>query len=238
MKLSAVLAGIFSVVGTAVAGPVIVLVGDSTVATQSTSPGSGPARGWGQILPEFFSAEVTIRNAAANGRSSKSFFDEGRWEKALAEKPHYVFILWGTNDANADPARHTDPDTSFREYLHRYVAEARAAGAEPVLVTPSAYRFFTPEGGLKDSLGPYAEAMRGVAGEQNVPLIDLHASTLALYEDLGPDGSEQFAAKAGDRTHFNEAGARKMAELIVAAIPRAAPGLAGYVVAGKNESDR
>lgn len=214
----------------ACAGPVILLVGDSTVATQSTSPGAGPARGWGQILPEFLSGDVTVKNAAANGRSSKSFLDEGRWTTALEVKPNYVFILWGTNDANADPARHTDPDFTFREYLHRYINESVAAGATPVLVTPSAYRGFSPEGVFKDSLGAYAEAMRNVAAEKKVPLIDLNAATVALYEQLGPDEAAKLAAKEGDRTHFNETGARTMAKIIADAIPGAVPELKPYLV--------
>lgn len=217
--------------GSALAGPVILLVGDSTVATQSTSPGSGPARGWGQVLPEFFAEDVTIRNAAANGRSSKSFIDEGRWEKAIAEKPNYVFILWGTNDANKDPVRHTEPDSAFREYLNRYIDESVAAGATPVLVTPSAYRGFSPDGAFKDSLGAYAEAMRGVALEKKIPLIDLNAATVALYEQLGPDEAAKLAAKEGDRTHFNETGARTVAKIIVDAIPGAVPGLKPHLVA-------
>ena len=219
--------------GSALAGPVILLVGDSTVATQSTSAGSGPARGWGQMLPEFFAEDVTIRNAAVNGRSSKSFLDEGRWEKALAEKPDYVFVLWGTNDANKDPVRHTDPDSTFREYLQRYIADAKAAGATPVLVTPSAYRGFSPSGVFKDTLTPYVEAMRAVAADKQVPLIDLNAATVALYEGLGPEESEKLAAKEGDRTHFNEAGARKMAEIVANGIPEAVPELKAHLAAPK-----
>jgi lysophospholipase L1-like esterase len=219
--------------GSALAGPVILLVGDSTVATQATSPGSGPGRGWGQVLPEFFGDDVTIHNAAVNGRSSKSFIDEGRWEKAIAEKPNYVFILWGTNDANKDPVRHTEPDSTFREYLNRYIDEAKAAGAVPVLVTPSAYRQFSPSGLFKDTLTPYAEAMKGVAAEKKVPLIDLNAATVALYEGLGPEESEKLAAKEGDRTHFNETGARKIAEIIVLAIPQAVPELKAHLASPK-----
>jgi len=233
MTLTKILIALVTGAGSAFAGPVILLVGDSTVATQSTSPGSGPARGWGQVLPEYFTDEVTIRNAAANGRSSKSFFDEGRWQKALEEKPNYVFVLWGTNDANADPARHTDPDSTFREYLKRYIDDAMAAGAKPVLVTPSAYRGFSSSGAFKDNLAPYAEAMRSVAAEKKVPLIDLNAATVALYENLGPDETEKLAAKEGDRTHFNEAGARKIAEIIVGGIPEAVPELKAHLAGTK-----
>lgn len=233
MTFTKILFSLVAGAGSAFAGPVILLVGDSTVAAHSTSPGSGPTRGWGQMLPEFFAGDVVIRNAAANGRSSKSFIDEGRWQKALEERPNYVFVLWGTNDANKDPARHTDPDSTFRDYLNRYIDDAVAAGAKPVLVTPSAYRGFDASGVFKDSLTPYAEAMRGVAAEKKVPLIDLNAATVALYEGLGPDETGKLAAKEGDRTHFNEAGARKIAEIIVGQIPEAVPELKEHLAGPK-----
>ena len=212
------------------AGPTILLVGDSTVATQATSPGAGPARGWGQIIPEFFTAEVAFKNAASNGRSSKSFIDEGKWATAIALKPDYVFILWGTNDNNADPARHTDPDSTFRDYLRRYIDEAVAAGAVPVLLTPSAMRMFTPGGTIKNSLAPYVEAMKEVAAEKKVALIDLNAASLALYEQLGPDESAKLGATPEDKNHFNEEGARKMSKFIVEAIPETVPGLKPFLI--------
>lgn len=222
-----------SLSASAFADPLIALVGDSTVAAQATSPGAGPARGWGQILPEFFTDQVTFKNAAANGRSSKSFIDEGRWEDVIAMKPSYVFILWGTNDNNADPARHTDPATTFREYLRRYVDESVAAGAVPVFVTPSALRMFAADGLIKNSLEPYAVAMREVAAEKKVALIDLNAQSIELYNKLGPDETQKLAAKEKDTAHFNEEGARTMAKFIVDAIPATVPGLKPYLVPSK-----
>ncbi len=215
----------------ALAEPLIVLVGDSTVATQATSPGAGPQRGWGQVLPEFFNENVTIKNAAANGRSSKSFIDEGRWEDVLADKPNYVFILWGTNDMNADPVRHTDAATTFRDYLRKYIDDSTAAGAVPVLITPSAIRMFKPDGTVRNSLEPYVEAMKAVAGEKKVALIDLYAASVALYEKLGPEESFKLASKPDDKAHFNEEGARTMAKVIVEAIPTAVPALAPSLAA-------
>lgn len=201
----------------------LLLVGDSTVAKQSTTPGSGPARGWGQVLSEFLVPDVVIQNAAANGRSSKSFIDEGKWTEALKCQPDYVFILWGTNDNNADPARHTDPATTFKEYLRRYISDSIAAGAKPVLITPSAIRIFKPNGTIKNSLAPYAEAMKEVGQEKGVPVIDLNAASLALFEELGPDGVVKLAATSADTNHYNEEGARAVAKIIVDALPAAVP---------------
>ncbi len=215
------------------AGPTILLVGDSTVATQATSPGAGPARGWGQVIPEFFNSDVAFKNAASNGRSSKSFIDEGKWAAAIALKPDYVFILWGTNDNNADPARHTDPDSTFRDYLRRYIDESVAAGAVPVLVTPSAMRMFLPGGTIKNSLAPYVEAMKEVAAEKKVALIDLNAASLALYDQLGPEESAKLGATPEDKNHFNEEGARKMSKFIVDSIPESVPGLKPFLAPPK-----
>ena len=230
IALFALLGGLFAGVPSAFCDPLIVLVGDSTVATQATTSGAGPSRGWGQILPEFFTEDVTFKNAASNGRSSKSFIDEGKWEAALAEKPNYVFILWGTNDNNADPARHTDPATTFRDYLKRYIDESVAIGAVPILVTPSAYRMFSADGMIKNSLEPYVVTMQEVAAEKKIPLIDLNAASIELYNQLGPDETVKLAAKADDRTHFNEAGARTMAKFIAEAIPSAVPALKPFLL--------
>ena len=215
------------------AGPTILLVGDSTVATQATSSGAGPGRGWGQVIPEFFNADVAVKNAASNGRSSKSFIDEGRWAAAIALKPDYVFILWGSNDNNADPARHTDPATTFRDYLRRYIDDSIAAGAVPVLVTPSAMRMFTPGGTIKNSLAPYVEAMKEAASEKKVALIDLNAASVALYEQLGPEESAKLGATPDEKNHFNEEGARKISKLIADAIPENVPALKPFLAPPK-----
>lgn len=112
----------------------IFMIGDSTMANKKID-GGNPERGWGMVLPGFFSEDIRIDNHAANGRSSKSFISEGRWEKVISKvkKGDYVFIQFGHNDEKADSTRHTDPGSTFDEILRRYVNETRAKGGIPVL---------------------------------------------------------------------------------------------------------
>ncbi len=203
----------------------IVLAGDSTVCDY---PADGPDRGWGQFVGERFPpGSVEVINLAKRGRSTKTFIKEGLWAKALAAQPDYVFVQFGHNDSHApDKPEATDAATEYRELLRRYVDEARAVGAVPILVTPMVRRTFQPDGKLDDNLAPYAEAMKAVAAEKNAALVDLHAASWALVEPLGPAAAQQFANKETDRTHFNEKVARAMADLVFRALPAAEPRLA------------
>src|SRR5580693_5158220 len=143
----------------------IVLVGDSTVNDQG---------GWGKGFSGSFNGQVQVINLAPNGRSSKSFRDEGAWAPALEAKPDYVLIQFGHNDQpGKGPERETDPRTTYREFMARYVDEARAIGAKPILVTPLTRRHFGPEGKIVSDLGPYAEAVKALAQDKEVPVIDL-----------------------------------------------------------------
>lgn len=208
------------------AAPVrIVIVGDSTVCVY---PEAVPERGWGMYIEERFKPRtVKVINLAAKGRSTKTFIKEGRWKKALAEKPDYVLIQFGHNDShNPKRPEATNAATDYREYLKRYVDDARAIGATPIFVTPMVRRTFTPEGQLDDPLQAYADAMKAVGQEKNVPVIDLHETSKALVQRLGPTKSAELANKAGDLTHFNEKGARTMADLAMKELPRVAPKLA------------
>ncbi|MDE3198995.1 MAG: GDSL family lipase, partial [Acidobacteriota bacterium] len=131
----------------------IVLVGDSTVNDQG---------GWGPGFRGSFGSQVTVVNLALNGRSSKSFRDEGAWTPALDAKPDYILIQFGHNDGpGKGPDRETGPETTYRANLIRYIEEARGVGAKPVLVTSIVRRVFTPEGRIRaDSLVPYVEEAR------------------------------------------------------------------------------
>src|SRR5437870_1115592 len=147
-----ILLGVLLLTGAAWAQPPvrIVLTGDSTV---------NDGGGWGPGLRSFFTPQVEVTNLARNGRSSKSFRDEGAWAPALDARANYILIQFGHNDGpGKGPERETDPKTTYRENMARYVDEARAAGAEPVLVTSIVRRVFTAEGKIKrDSLAPYVE---------------------------------------------------------------------------------
>jgi lysophospholipase L1-like esterase len=210
-------------------GPqLVVIIGDSTVANYAAEK---PARGWGMYVQERFKSGVVVSNLAANGRSTKTFIEEGRWKTALALKPDYVLIQFGHNDSHAkEKHESTDAATDFSGFLRNYVDEARDAGAVPILVTPMLRRTYTAEGKLDDILQPYADAMKAVAKEKDVAVIDLHSASRALYEKLGPEAVAKFASESTDKTHFNEAGARAMADLVMRELPRVAPKLAAEMV--------
>ncbi|MDR3377703.1 MAG: rhamnogalacturonan acetylesterase [Verrucomicrobiae bacterium] len=206
----------------------IVLAGDSTVNDEG---------GWGYGFKQFLTSEAECTNTAANGRSSKSFVAEGRWEKALALKGDYYLIQFGHNDEpGKGPARETDPATTYPQNLARFVDEVRAIGGKPVLVTPLTRRSFDPSapGKLTANLLPYVAAMKRVAAEKHVPLLDLHTDSVAFCEKIGPEETAKFnpVKKDGtpDTTHLN-AGARVVfARLVVAELRQAVPELSPYLL--------
>jgi lysophospholipase L1-like esterase len=205
----------------------VVLIGDSTVCDY---PVQNPERGWGQYLKGYFDDGVVVINLAKSGRSTKTFIKEGLWKMALEKKPDFVLIQFGHNDSHP-PAKPeaTNAATDYKENLRRYIDEARAIGARPVLITPMVRRIFKPDGTLANELQPYADAMKQVGEEKKVPVIDLHASSKALVEPLGAAGSADMANKPGDNTHFGEKGAKTMAELVMKELPSAAPELKSHL---------
>ncbi|NBV21987.1 MAG: rhamnogalacturonan acetylesterase [Proteobacteria bacterium] len=201
----------------------IAVIGDSTVCEYPTTSN---IRGWGHFLAPAFPPHVRIINVAKSGRSTKTFIKEGLWTKTLAEKPDYVLIQFGHNDSHAkERPESTDAATDYREFLRRYVTEARAAGAQPVLVTPMHRRTYDKNGKLTQELLPYAEAMKAVAQELKTGLVDLHAASGALFEKLGDAGSADLSCSTTDRTHFSEKGAKAMADLVLAELAKAEPKL-------------
>jgi len=204
----------------------IVLVGASTVATYTPEQ---VKVGWGQMLPEFLAPQATVVNLAKGGRSSKSFITEGLWDKALLEHPDFVLIHFAHNDCPGKGERSTDPKGDYQTYLRRYVDDSRAHGAVPVLVTSVTRRNFDREGRIRNDVLPYADAMKQVARERNVPLVDLNAASVALLEKLGDQGSAYISVSADDHTHLSAAGARVMAEIIARGLKDHGPPLAPYV---------
>jgi lysophospholipase L1-like esterase len=226
LLVAVLIAPFFGFTAQAADAPVrIVLIGDSTVCNY---PASRPDRGWGQFIEERFKpGTVTVINLASAGRSTKTFLSEGRWKKALAEKPDYVLIQFGHNDSHSpDKPEATNAATDYEANLRRYIDDARKIGATPILVTPMVRRTFDAQGRLTDTLVPYANAMKAVGAGTNVAVIDLHAASMKLVEKLGPTASAALANKPGDATHFNEKGARAMAGLVMKELPSAAPKLA------------
>ncbi|MBP8604527.1 MAG: pectate lyase [Phycisphaerae bacterium] len=206
---------------------ILLIIGDSTVCSW---PETDARRGWGQYIQPYFMDAVKVINHARSGRSTKTFIKEGLWSKALAVKPDWVLIQFGHNDSH-DPNRpeSTNADTDYSDYLRYYIDQSRAAGAIPVLITPMHRRNFDSRGKMKDVLLPYANAMKKVANEKKVALVDLHKSSGELFESLGPAGSEELANQAGDKTHFNQKGAKLMAELVMRDLPNVEPSLKKYI---------
>ena len=150
--------------------PDIYLIGDSTV--EDNKP---PFRGWGWALPRYVKENVTVRNHALSGRSTRSFREEGLWdpvEKGLSAGD-LLLIQFGHNDEK-DDERHTDPDTTYPENLWRYCEAALERSAQPVLLTPVSRRFFVGGGAMLYTHGEYPRAVRKLAEEKNIPLIDLN----------------------------------------------------------------
>ena len=211
----------------------IFIAGDSTA--QIYGPDRYPQMSWGMVLQCGFGGGVTVFDYAKGGRSTKSFIAEGRLDALAGDlaKGDTLLIAFGHNDESADiAARFTDPDGDFRDYLRRYVAAARAKGAEPVLLTPVTRRSFE-DGKLVDTHAIYARAVREVAAETKTPLIDLDALSMAWLEKIGPEASKsdfmytaasdrfwRFPDGSKDDTHFSEMGARGVANLIVGELAR------------------
>lgn len=142
--------------------------------------------GWGPGFCNQFLGGVECFNMSKNGRSSKSYRDEGWWDRAMALKPNYVLLDWGGNDVpGKGPARETDPKTTFYANMKQYVLDARAAGAVPVLVTPLPRRNYK-DGKFVHDMDDYAAAVRKVGLDTNTPVIDLHAQATAMLEKLTP----------------------------------------------------
>ena len=205
----------------------MVIVGDSTVCNW---PANDARRGWGMFIQDYFQPDLQVINLAKSGRSTKTFIKEHLWAAALKEHPGYVLIQFGHNDSHApSKPEATDANTDYKMYLRQYIDDARAIGAKPVLVTPMCRRNFKPDGKLADALLPYANAMKEVAREKQVPLVDLNTASARLFERLGPADSDKLANKPSDHTHFNEKGARAMAALVMQELPGVEPSLKAYL---------
>jgi lysophospholipase L1-like esterase len=202
----------------------LAIIGDSTVCEY---PSEHACRGWGQYIQDYFKDTVRVINLARSGRSTKTFINEGLWTKTLEAKLDILLIQFGHNDSHAsDRPESTSAAADFPDYLRRYIDEARAAGATPILVTPVQRRTYGSDGKLDNSLLAYANAMKAVAAEKTVKVIDLNASSGRLYEQLGTAANDVVANAAQDRTHFNEEGARLMAHLVMQELTQVEPRLA------------
>lgn len=206
----------------------VVLVGDSTVAEQS---------GWGPGFRRLAKDGVEVIDMAANGRSSKSFIDEGLWSKALDAHGRYYLIQFGHNDEpGKGPERETDPKTTYRAFMARYVDESRAIGATPILVTSLVRRIYNPDGTIKTTQTAYVEVVRALAAEKHVPLVDLHAISLADAENAGDDVWADLSPRDDkgevDRTHLNAKGSDVVGRMVAEALQQSVPNLAALFRVG------
>ena len=210
--------------------PVIYMIGDSTMSNKSLV-GGNPERGWGHVLPGFFSSEIKIDNHAVNGRSSLSFMS--RWNAVYDQlkKGDYVFIQFGHNDQKQKgPGR--GAYYSFATSLKTFIDEVRQRGGHPVLVTPTCRRAFK-DGKIQPTHADYPDAVHWVAEREQVPLIDLQEMTRVLFEALGEEGSKRAFVHypAGtypgqdkalaDNTHFNPYGAYQIARCVIEGMKQA-----------------
>ena len=211
------------------------LMGDSTMAEKDLSGGNSE-RGWGMMFQNFLDDEVKVVNYAQNGRSTKSFIDRGLWDKVKANlKPgDWVFIEFGHNDAKADdPDRYAPAFGAYQDNLRTFVRTALDAGCKPVLLTPVARRWFKDGTLDRNCHTDYPEAMKQVAAEFNVPLLDITTATLDWLEGLGDEGSKPYfmiSTGKNDNTHTVAAGARKVTEIVCDKIREQVPELARHLV--------
>lgn len=220
----------------------IYLAGDSTMATKLAE--KRPETGWGEYLQQFFDQDdVRIENYARGGRSTRTFLEEGRWQRIMnrIQPGDYVFIQFGHNDAAKDkPERYTSHE-DYRRNLIRFVTEARTKKANPVLLTPVMRRRFDKDGNFQDAHGEYPVIMREVAVQHKVPLIDMHRKSEAvikrygvedsrkLFLQLKPNEHPNYPQGIDDNTHFSPLGAQIMATLAAEGIPESGLELAKHL---------
>ena len=202
------------------------LIGDSTMANKEIK--AYPETGWGMPFTYFFDSSVVVDNRAKNGRSTQSFIDEKLWQPVVdnLNEGDYVLVQFGHNDEVPTKKTYTTEE-QFRNNLIRYVKETRAKRANPVLITPVARRKFDSTGHIVGTHEVYSEIVRSVAKQLNVPLIDLDKKSQELLQQFGPETSKllynhlqpgehpNYPDGKVDDTHFNELGARKMAEIVL-----------------------
>lgn len=214
----------------------IFLIGDSTMSDKEKS--AHPETGWGMVFSKFIDTSNTvIYNVAQNGRSSKSFMQEGRWAPVLdsLQKGDIVIIQFGHNDEVRTKVQSTT-EREFQKNLKKYIAGVKAKMAIPVLITPAARRSFTAEGKLSDTHEVYSSLVRKVAKKKNVNLVELDRKSQELLKSYGPGNSKwlfnhlrpgqnpNYPDGKEDNTHFSELGARKMAEIVYAELKSQNPG--------------
>jgi lysophospholipase L1-like esterase len=204
----------------------IFMIGNSTMADKPFKDGN-PEKGWGQIFPLYFKEGIRIENHAVNGRSTKSFIDEGRWDTVFSRiKPgDFVIMEFGHNDAKKeDPKRFADANTDYKWNLERFINETRNKGGIPILATPIVRRRFDEQGKFYDVHGDYPKVVRELSENMNVLLLDLHKKSEEYIIKLGAERSKNFYLHIGadeysslpegktDDTHLSPTGAFRICD--------------------------
>ena len=210
----------------------LVLAGDSTVTYNA---------GYAAGLRAHFDKELQVINLSRGGRTTATFRSDGRWQQMLDLHPDYVLIQFGHNDS-----AYITLD-EYKANLTRFVDEARAAGITPILATPIARRYFQADGKIHSDLIPHADAVKKIAEDKHVLLVDFHQRAIELYEKLGPEAIAQWGlpkanpdlaratnpstmpAMVYDKTHFSEEASRTMGRVVADELKRAVPALAEYM---------
>ena len=218
------------------------MIGDSTMAIKETK--AYPETGWGMPFVYFWDSSVSIENRAKNGRSTRSFIEEKLWlpVNENMKEGDFLFIQFGHNDESKEKVeRYTSPE-DFKKNLEIYVQSARDKKVTPVLITPVSRRNFDNVGNIKQTHLLYSDVVRQLAKEQHIILIDLDEKSRTLYQQFGDEYSKllfmhldslehpNYPAGRKDNTHFNELGARKIAELVLEEIKKQIPDLANRIV--------
>jgi lysophospholipase L1-like esterase len=165
------------------------LIGDSTMSVKEVK--AYPETGWGMPFVYFWDSTVTVDNRAMNGRSTRTFMEEKRWDPVVSEMQEgdYVFIQFGHNDEVPTKKSYVT-EKDFKNNLVKYITDTRNKKANPVLITPVARRKFDSTGHIQETHAVYAQIVRDVAKENNVSLIDLSEKSKALFQQLGPETSK------------------------------------------------
>lgn len=184
----------------------LALAGDSTVATYS----SGEKQGWGYSFSKYVISKLRVANHAAGGRTTKTFRDEGRWKKLLGTKPHFIFVQFGHNDSRSE---NNVSVKSYRANLERFILEAEKQNALIYMVTPP-HRCKFKNGKVTDEMRAYVDAMKSVAKQYEVPILDLYKRNGDLLNKMGTKACKEYYLSSSDTTHFNKKGSSMMASLV------------------------
>ncbi|MBC8985117.1 rhamnogalacturonan acetylesterase [Pedobacter sp. N36a] len=223
---------------------VVWMIGDSTMCLYESS--KAPLTGWGMPFAGFFNADLQFNNRAKGGRSTRTFLSEQRWLNVAdsLNQGDYVLIQFGHND-EAKEERYKDRYTAVADYkvnLARFIQESRAKAAIPVLITPVSRMSFDKSRQTKETHAEYTTAVYEVAKMYGVPLIDLDRDSRALYQKMGPEATKKlfmqlepgahpnYPEGKKDNTHFNEFGARKIAQLVLSEMKKQQLELCNYIV--------